>query len=174
MATHSDILAWRSPWTEEGAWRVTVHGVANSQSWLRFTFSLSCLNSCIFNLLHHYKISNCWKFADSFLIHYSEVFVAVVVWVLVSAQFSSVQLLSHVWLFATPWTAPRQASLSITNSQSLLQLMSIESVMPSNHLILSSPSPAFNLSQHQGLFKWVSSSHQVTKVLAFQLQHQSF
>ena len=64
---------------------------------------------------------------------------------------SSVQSLSCVRLFATPWTAARQASLSITNS---LKLMSIESVMPSNHLILSSPSPpAFNLSQHQDLFK---------------------
>ena len=49
---------------------------------------------------------------------------------------SSVQSLSHVWLFATPWTAAHQASLSITNSQSLLKLMSIESVMPSKHLIL--------------------------------------
>ena len=54
-------------------------------------------------------------------------------------KFSSVQLLSHVRLFATPWTASRQASLSITNSQSLLKLMSIESVMPSNHLILCCP-----------------------------------
>ena len=52
---------------------------------------------------------------------------------------SSVQLLSHVQLFVTPWTAPRQASLSITNSQSLLKLMSIESVMPYNHIILCCP-----------------------------------
>ena len=52
---------------------------------------------------------------------------------------SSVQLLSRVWLFVTPWIAARQASLSITNSQSLLKLMSIESVMPSNHLILCRP-----------------------------------
>ena len=52
---------------------------------------------------------------------------------------SSVQLLSHVQLFATPWTTACQASLSITNSQSLLKLMSIESVMPSNHLILRHP-----------------------------------
>ena len=51
-------------------------------------------------------------------------------------QFSSVQLLSCVQLFATPWTAARQASMSITNSWTLLKLMSIESVMPSNHLIL--------------------------------------
>ena len=54
-------------------------------------------------------------------------------------QFSSVHSLSRVRLFATPWTAARQASLSITNSQSLLKLMSIESVMPSNHLILCRP-----------------------------------
>ena len=54
-------------------------------------------------------------------------------------QFSSVQSLSHVWLFATPWTATHQASLSITNSQSLPKLMSIGSVMPSNHLILYHP-----------------------------------
>ena len=52
------------------------------------------------------------------------------------AQFSSVEMLSHVRLFATPGTATHQASLSITNSPSLLKLMSIESVMPSNHLIL--------------------------------------
>ena len=51
----------------------------------------------------------------------------------------SVQSLSHVWLFATPWTAARQASLSITNCQSLLKFMFIESVMPSNHLILCCP-----------------------------------
>ena len=51
----------------------------------------------------------------------------------------SVQSLSHVWLFATPWPAARQAFLSITNSWSLLKLMSIELVMPSNHLILCYP-----------------------------------
>ena len=53
--------------------------------------------------------------------------------------FGSVQSLSHVRLFAAPWTAARQASLSITNSRSLLKLMSVESVMPSNHLILCHP-----------------------------------
>ena len=53
--------------------------------------------------------------------------------------FNSVQSLSHVRLFATPWNAAGQAFLSITNSQSLLKLMSIESVMPSNHLILCCP-----------------------------------
>ena len=93
-----------------------------------------------------------------------------------SHQFSSVQLLSRVWLFATPWTAALQTSLSISNSWSLFKLMSIESVdaiQPSHPLLSPSP-PAFNLSQHQGLFKWVSSLHQVAKVLEFQLQRQSF
>ena len=55
---------------------------------------------------------------------------------ILSWKFSSVQSLSHVWLFVTPWTAARQASLSITNSRSLLKLMSIELLMPSNYLIL--------------------------------------
>ena len=76
MAIHSNILAWRIPWTEEP----------------------------------HRLV-----------------------------QFSSVQLLSHVQLFVTPWTAACQASLSMTNSQSLFKLMSIKSVMPSNHLILCPP-----------------------------------
>ena len=131
---------------------------------------------------------------------------------------SSVQSLSRVRLFAIPWTTAHQASLSITNSRTLPKLMSIESVMPSNRLILCCPllllpsvfpsiccccqvasvmsdsvgphglqptrllhpwdSPGKNTgvgchfllhSQHQGLLKWVSSSHQVAKVLEFQL-----
>ena len=57
----------------------------------------------------------------------------------IKIQFSSVQSLSHVRLFATPWIAACQASLSITNSRSLLKLMPIESVMPSSHLILCHP-----------------------------------
>ena len=72
------------------------------------------------------------------------------------------------------------AIYGVTQSQTRLKWlssssMSNKSVMPSNHLIPSSPfPPAFNLSQHQGLFQWISSSHQVAKVLEFQLQHQSF
>ena len=84
-----------------------------------------------------------------------------------SVQFSS---LSCVWLFATPWIIAHQASLSVTNPWSLLKLMSIESVMPSSHLILCHPLflPQ-NPSQHQGLLQWVNSSHKVAKVLEFQL-----
>ena len=58
---------------------------------------------------------------------------------MITIQFSSVQSFSHVHLFATPWTASSQASLSITNSQSLLKLVSSKLVMPSNHLILCCP-----------------------------------
>ena len=77
--------------------------------------------------------------------------------------FSSLQSLSHVWLFAMPWTTARQASVSITNSWSPPKPMS---VMPSNSHPLSSPSPpALNLSQHHGLFQWLGSFHQVAKVL---------
>ena len=69
------------------------------------------------------------------------------------AMVVAVKSFSHVQLFATPWTAARQASLSITIFQSLLKLMSIESLMPSSHLPSVHPSPpAFSLSQHQGLF----------------------
>ena len=78
--------------------------------------------------------------------------------------FSSAQLLSHVWLFETPWTTySLPGFLSITNFWNLLKFMSIDSLMPSHPLSYPSP-PTFNLSQHQGLFKWVSFSHQVPKV----------
>ena len=85
----------------------------------------------------------------------------------------SVQSFSRVRLFATPWIAARQASLSITNSQSSLRLTSIESVMPSSHLILCSPSPsAPNPSQHQSfpmsqLFAWGGQSTGVSALASF-------
>ena len=91
---------------------------------------------------------------------------------LVALQLSSVQLLSGVRFFASPWTAAHQASLFITNSWSLLKFMSIELVMPFQPLL--SPSPDFDLSQHEGLLQSVSSLHQVAKVLEFHLHHQSF
>ena len=69
---------------------------------------------------------------------------------------------------ATPWTAAHQASLSITNSQSLLKLMSTKLVMPSHPLLSPSP-PAFNLSQHQGLFQWVSSLIRWPKSFSFSI-----
>ena len=85
---------------------------------------------------------------------------------------SLVQLLSHVWLFVTPWTA---APLSLTISWIWFKFMFIESML-ANHLILCHlPSPfVFHLSQYQGLFQWISSSHLVAKTLELQLQHWSF
>ena len=93
-----------------------------------------------------------------------------------SVQFSSVQLLSRVRLFLTPWITAPQASLSITNSRGLLKTHArrVSDVMqpPSP---LSSPSPpAPNPFPNHGLLQWVNSSHEVAKVLEFQLQHQSF
>ena len=83
-------------------------------------------------------------------------------------QFSSVAQL------CLTFCNPMDCSISVFpvhhNSQTLLKLMSIKSVMPSNCLILLPSPPAFNLSQHQDLFQWVSSLHQVTKVLVLQLQ----
>ena len=82
-----------------------------------------------------------------------------------------VQSLSHIWLFGTPWTAACQPALSFTYSQSLPRLIKL--MVPSNHLILCGPFLLL-LSQHQGLFQWVSSLHQMNKVLDLPLQHQSF
>ena len=104
---------------------------------------------------------------------YSRYFLGGILWFLISLWgfpycFSSVQSLSHVRLFATPWIAARQASLSITNPGSSLRLS--DAIQPSHPLLSPSP-PAPNPSQHQSLFQWVSSLHEVAKVLEFQLQH---
>ena len=103
-------------------------------------------------------------------------------------SFSSVQSLSHVWLFATPWVAA-QSCLTLCNPMSCstpglpvhhqlpeftqIHVHWVGNTIQSSHP-LSSPSLAFNLSQHQGLFQWVSSLHQVAKLLELPLQHQSF
>ena len=98
-----------------------------------------------------YFISNCCLLIALFMVNFSgEIFCGYInflTWICVKwvflkpivLQFSSVQSLSHVQLFATSWITARQASLSITNSRSSLRLMSIESMMPSSHLILCRP-----------------------------------
>ena len=96
-------------------------------------------------------------------------------------NWASVNSSSVVSESVTPRIAAHQASLSITNSQSLPKLMFIKSVMPSHplilclcHLILCRPLLLLPpIPQHQSLFQWVNSSHEVAKVLEFQLQHQS-
>ena len=103
MVTHSNILAWRIPWTEEPGRLQSMGSQRVGQDWAH-----TCRKSKI----------EYWKSEFS------------------SFQFSS---FAQSCLSATPWTAALQASLSITNSQSLLKLMSIESVIPSNHLILCHP-----------------------------------
>ena len=90
-------------------------------------------------------------------------------------QFSSVQSLSRVWLFVTPWTTAHQASLSLTISRSLLKLMSIKSVMPSNHLMLCHPLLLLPLIFPSiRVFSNESTVYHVAKVLELQLQHQPF
>ena len=101
------------------------------------------------------------------------------------AHFSSVQSLSHVWLFVTPWTAARQASLSFTISQNLLKLMSIESVIPSIHLILYHPLlllpsvfPSISVFSNQSTlcFRWpkywsfsISPSNEYLELISFRI-----
>ena len=73
---------------------------------------------------------------------------------MMTIQFSSIQSLSHIRLFVTPWTAACQASLSITNSRSLLiHIHSVGDVIKPSHSLSSPSPPALNLYQHQGLFK---------------------
>ena len=85
-------------------------------------------------------------------------------------SFGSIQSLSCVWLFATPWTPCPSPTPGVYSNY----VHRIGDAIQSSHPLLSPFPPAFNLSQHQGLFQWVSSSHQVARVLEFQLQHQSF
>ena len=80
-------------------------------------------------------------------------------------------LLSHVCLLVTPWTAARKASLSFIISWSLLKLMSIELVMPSNHLVLCHPLLLPSNFPCIGVFSNESTLHQVAKVLELQFQH---
>ena len=90
-------------------------------------------------------------------------------------MFSSVHSLSRVRLFATPWITARQASVHHRLpefTQTHVHQVG-DAIQPSHPLSSPSP-PGLNPSQHQGLFQWVNFSHQVAKVLEFQLQHQSF
>ena len=109
MATHSSITAWRIPQTQEP-------GGLQSMGSQRARHNKAAKHVCLI-------LAMC---LEGYMIH-------------LSSQLSSVQSFSCVQLFAIPWTTVRHASLSIANSQSLLKLMSIESVMLSNHLILCRP-----------------------------------
>ena len=88
--------------------------------------------------------------------------------------FSSVQLLSRVQLFATPWITARQASLSINQLPEFTQthIHRVSDAIQASHPLSSPSPPAPNPSQQQGLFQWVNSLHEVAKILEFQLQYQ--
>ena len=105
--------------------------------------SLIVLWNLILLPLYYYLILHFLNSCSVHSVHFPQVrLVEKTGWIVLtpsSIQFSSVQSLSHVWLFVTAWTAAHRASLPITNYQSLLKPMSIESVMPSNHLILCPP-----------------------------------
>ena len=122
------------------------------------------------NLLKFYKQyeleKSLLRILDTYPVHYIKKY---------SDQIRSDQSLSRVWLFATPWIAARQASLSITNSRSSLRLTSIESVMPFSHPILCRPLPLLpSVFLSISLFQWVSFSHQWPKYWNFSFHHQSF
>ena len=119
MAAHSSFLAWRIPGTAEPGGLPSMESHRVGQDWSDLAWCLLSWtepNKTVTNSETEVELLN-RVISKDYL-------------------FSSVQTLSHVRLFANPWTAAHQASLSITNSQSLLKLMSIESVMPSNHPVL--------------------------------------
>ena len=115
MAAHSSTLAWKIPWIAEP-------GRLPSMGFQR--------------LGHNWKTSLSPNSVSNFISCYMW---PSVIFFLKFPSVSSVRSLSRVWLFATPWIAAHQAFLSITNSRSSLRLTSIESVMPSSHLILCCP-----------------------------------
>ena len=175
MAPHSSILAWKIPWAEEP-------GGLQSMGSLRvghdFGFSLSCIGEGNGNPLQDSCLENprdggAW-WAAVYGVAQSRTWLK---WLRSSSSSSSVQSLSHVRLFVTPWIAAHQASLSITKSQvefTKTHVHRVGDAIPPSHPLSSPSFPAFNLSQHQGLFQWVSSLHQVAKVLEFQFQHPFF
>ena len=169
MATHSNVLAWEIPWTEDpgglhsmGSQRVR-HNLATEHTRALFkylsSFSLSFSQwpchlqiqrwdkiwtvSYFYRWFHHLTCicthSQCLFHVYSVPAILSFLYWGHVLFHFHIRYFSSVQSLSSVQLFATPWTAAYQVSMSITNSKSLLKLISIKSVMPYNHLILCHP-----------------------------------
>ena len=181
MAAHSSTLAWKIAWMEEPGRVQSMESLRVGHDWVT---SLS-----LFTFMHWRRK---WQPTPVFLPGESQgrgAWWAAVYGVaqsqtrlkwlssssgrIIQSGFSSVQSvqsLSHVRLFATPWIAACQASLSITNSQSSPRLTSIESVMPSSHLILCHPLLLLPpIPPRISLFQWVNSSHEVAKVLEFQL-----
>ena len=143
MATHSSILAWKIPWTEEPSGLLSMDSQElDTTSWLnhhchrwKLIFKMTCSLS---NFPYLRKKKKNWK-DRGFRISNSPIALTVVHSGFLYAHYFIfvVQSLSRVRLFVTPWRAAHQACLSATISWSLLKLMSTEAVMPSNHLVLS-------------------------------------
>ena len=112
-------------------WKIIQIQITISSCEIIFFMEIGC---CIFQIIHFWEKYECDYVTNILWLK----FIVEMIKTFFSQKFSWVQSLSHVQLFATPWTEALQASLSITNSQCLLKLMSIESVMPSNHLIFCS------------------------------------
>ena len=148
--------SWLENSMDRGVWWVTVQGVTeldmtewlNFTSWVRagsdlcrhFVFWHISVAFILVLLKYNWLCKFRGKMCFDTLTYWKMIItIALAITLITSAQFSSVQLVSRVRFFATPWTAACQASLSFTISWSLLKLMSIESVMPSSHLILCRP-----------------------------------
>ena len=146
MATHSSILAWKIPWTEEPeAWQATVCGSQRvGHDWAT-------------NIHTHTQVFQTWWKLIVLVFHFHSVC-------------KSCPTLHNPMDHRTPGLPVHHQLPEFT--QTHVHWVS-DAIQPSHPLSSPSP-PAFNLSQRQGLFKWVSSSHQVAKPLEFQLQHQSF
>ena len=175
---HPGLISFRIDWLDLLAVQVTLKSLLQHHS--SKASILLCSSFFIVQLSHRYMTTGKnialirWTFVDKVMSLLFNMPSRLVISLLPRSQFSSVQSLSRVWLFVTPWTIARQASLSITNSeftQTHVHWVG-DAIQPSHPL--SSPSPALNLSHPQGLFQWVSSLHQVDKTLEFQPQHQSF
>ena len=160
MATHSSILAWRFPWTEKpgrlqsmGSQRVG-HGWSDlackyileeastqKKSWVEFQISFQVNCSFLIYYFPSFNLSSAFFFllTDLFLYFLHSTPTSISSLFLPQFLLFVVQSLGHVWLFVTPWTVAHEAPMSFTISRSLFKLMSIESVMPSNQLILSRP-----------------------------------
>ena len=135
---------------ERAAWRATVHGVTKSRTWL----SMHAAHIGVW-LLYNVVLTSTVQHSESA---------------------SSVQSISRVWLFATPmdYSTPGLPVHHQLPEFTQTHVHWVRDAIQSSHPLSFPSSPAFNLSQHQDLYKWVNSSHQVAKVLEFQLQHQSF
>ena len=152
MATHSSILTWRIPWRDEPRRLHSPWGhkeldmtecITRSHASLQQTYINPNLADADYLQCQctKYRRMCCMKVENyvKFLKIHGSIIRLCYVWYYILITVNSVQSLSCVQLFATPWTTERQASLSITNSQNLPRLMSTELVMPSNHLILCHP-----------------------------------